>query len=125
MKMPATEGDIISELRAIIAGNCIKEAIMEDVGKGIMPGRAASMIVLNVNAAVIRTTLTCLGVRFIQVRPQVWQSTFGLGKRKDCATDTVWKNKLKAEAQRRFPNLEVTNETADALLILEYGGKQP
>ena len=33
---------------------------------------------------------------------------------------TEWKNKLKAEAQRRFPHLNVTLKTADALLILEY-----
>lgn len=32
-----------------------------------------------------------------------------------------WKNKLKAEAQRRYPTLASTLKTADALLILEYG----
>ena len=90
------------------------------LAKGIMPGRAAAMIVLNVNAAVIRTTLACFGVRVVQVRPQEWQKHFALGKRRDCASDTIWKNKLKAEAQRRFPNLTVTNATADALLLLDY-----
>lgn len=30
-----------------------------------------------------------------------------------------WKNKLKAEAERRFPGLKVTLKTCDALLILE------
>jgi hypothetical protein len=31
-----------------------------------------------------------------------------------------WKRKLKEEAQRLFPNMDVTLKTADALLILEY-----
>lgn len=30
-----------------------------------------------------------------------------------------WKNKLKDEAQRRFPNLKVTLKTCDALLLLD------
>jgi hypothetical protein len=32
---------------------------------------------------------------------------------------TEWKNKLKAEAQRRFPTVKVTLKNCDALLILE------
>lgn len=31
-----------------------------------------------------------------------------------------WKNKLKAEAQRRFPHLSATLASSDALLILDY-----
>ena len=54
------------------------------------------------------------------VRPQVWQRAFSLGTASRCASKSVWKNKLKAEAQRRFPDLLVTHSTADALLILEW-----
>lgn len=118
--MPETEGDVIAKLREIVAQG-ITTAIMEDVGKGVMPGRAHAMIVLNVNAAVIRTALACWNVRVIQVRPQEWQKHFGLGKRRACASDSEWKNKLKAEAQRRFPASDVTLKTADALLLLDYG----
>lgn len=121
--MPQTEGDVIEKLRTIVALG-IRTAIMEDVGKGIMPGRAKAMITLNVNAAVIRTALHCWGVRVVQVRPQEWQSHFGVGKRRDCASDTIWKNKLKAESQRRFPTCDVTLATADALLLLDYGRLQ-
>jgi len=35
-------------------------------------------------------------------------------------TDTEWKNRLKAIAQRLFPSEKVTNATADALLIATY-----
>lgn len=118
--MPKTEGDVISALRYIVSANRIEEAYIEDVGKGVMPGRAIAMISLNINATVIRTALACFGVRVVMVRPQDWQATYSLGKRRDCASDTIWKNKLKAEAQRRYPNLEVTNMTADALLILDF-----
>ena len=61
-----------------------------------------------------------LGYRIIMVRPQAWQKGLGLGNSKGMSK-TEWKNKLKAEAQRRFPKLSVTLSTSDALLILEYG----
>jgi hypothetical protein len=43
----------------------------------------------------------------------------GLGT-KGKSSKTEWKNKLKGEAQRLFPSEDVTLDTADALLILEY-----
>jgi hypothetical protein len=59
------------------------------------------------------------------VRPAKWQQHFGLGKRSGCASDTEWKNKLKQAAQRLYPDIKVTLDTADALLLLEYGRVQP
>lgn len=52
------------------------------------------------------------------VTPQKWQKTTG------CANDEKlekkeWKNKLKAHAQRLFPNVKVTLATSDALCILD------
>lgn len=46
-------------------------------------------------------------------------------KAKNGAIVRDWKNKLKAEAQRRFPGLTVTLKNADALLLLEYARIQP
>ena len=40
--MPQTEGDVIELLRSRAIGTA--EAYLEDVGKGIMPGRAKAMI---------------------------------------------------------------------------------
>ena len=59
-------------------------------------------------------------IRLVLVRPQVWQKGFGLGTASACAKKSEWKNKLKGEAQRRFPELRVTLGTADALLIGEW-----
>lgn len=121
--MPKTEGDIIDLLRTHSAGYDTK-AYIEEVGNGIIPGRAKAMITLNMNAAVCRTALACFGVSVIKVKPRTWQEPLGLGKRRDCATDTIWKNKLLAEAQRRFPTLSITKQTADALLILDWAMKR-
>ena len=85
-----------------------------------------------------------LGIRLIEIAPKKWQGELGLGKsnrirvpKKGEATNDeikaaksfnarekiAWKNKLKSEAQRRFPDLRVTLKTCDALLILEVARK--
>lgn len=60
------------------------------------------------------------GIRLVRVEPQVWQAKFHLGTRKAAGGYSQWKRKLKTEAARRFPDLDVTLDTADALLILEF-----
>lgn len=120
--MPNTEADIIQFLERFRG---FTMAVIEDVGSGIMPGRAVAMIKLNVNAAVIRTALYLYGVPTVKVRPQEWTKNLGLGTSKTCASATIWKNKLKAEAQRRFPSVpKITLATCDALLLLDYALKR-
>jgi hypothetical protein len=75
------------------------------------------------NFGFIKGAVQALGIRLVVVRPQVWQKGFGLGKASACASKSEWKNKLKAEAQRRFPQLNVTLKTADALLLLEWASQ--
>jgi hypothetical protein len=58
--------------------------------------------------------------KLVLVRPQEWQKFFSLGTAAACTGKREWKNKLKSEAQRRYPQLDVTLKTADALLILDY-----
>ena len=53
------------------------------------------------------------------VTPQKWQKALSLGT-KGGMPNTQWKNKLKAMAQRLYPDLKVTLNTCDALLILHY-----
>jgi len=59
------------------------------------------------------------GYRVIKVPPQSWQKTIGIGKKGDL-TSAQWKRKLRDEAQRRYPALKVTLDTADALLLLDH-----
>ena len=59
------------------------------------------------------------GYSVVLVRPQAWQATMGVGT-KGKQTTTEWKNKLKQEAQRRFPLNTVTLKTADAFCLLAH-----
>ncbi len=62
------------------------------------------------------------GFKVVLVTPQEWQKTMGVGTKKGGGhTTTEWKNKLKAEAQRRFPSVEkITLKTADAFCLLSH-----
>ena len=120
--MPDTDGDLIDLLHSKMAYGyhvCIIEEVGGYVGGKGQPGSA--MFTFGRNFGFLLGVLQTLGYKVILVRPQKWQKHFSLGKSKDCTSKNAWKNKLKAEAERRFPQLKVTKATADALLILEYG----
>ena len=123
--MPETQGDLLERLREIknaagLEGDelvCVLEEVSGFAGKA-QPGSA--MFRFGEHFGFIKGVVQALEIRLVLVRPQVWQKGFGLGTASACASKTEWKNKLKAEAQRRFPHLPVTLKTADALLLLEY-----
>ena len=96
---------------------CVLEEVNGFVGKA-QPGSA--MFKFGEGYGFLKGVVQALGIRLVLVRPQVWQKAFGLGTASRCASKSEWKNKLKAEAQRRFPELNVTLKTADALLILDW-----
>ncbi len=123
--MPETQGDLLERLREIknVAGLegdelvCVLEEVGGFAGKA-QPGSA--MFRFGEHFGFIKGVIQALGIRLVMARPQVWQKGFGLGTASACASKSEWKNKLKAEAQRRFPQLNVTLKTADALLMLDY-----
>ena len=123
--MPGTEGDRLELIRnlkrtADTEGAdclCVLEEVNGFVGKA-QPGSA--MFKFGEGYGFLKGVVQALGIRLVLVRPQVWQRVFGLGTASRCASKSEWKNKLKAEAQRRFPDLAVTLKTADALLILDW-----
>ena len=123
--MPDTEADVVELITSTkkacdIEGVKLRAAV-EKVGGFAGEGRPGSrMFKFGFGAGVIEGALRASGIRTIYTRPQEWQKFFSLGTSKSCASKTKWKNKLKAEAQRRFPNIKVTLSTADALLILDY-----
>ena len=119
-KMPATEGDVINFIRERRAEGCLV-AYVEEVGGfcGVkLPGSA--MFNFGRGFGLVIGALMMSGIRVELVKPQKWQKRFGLGTTKSSGGKSAWKNKLKAEAQRRFPTQSVTLATADALLILDY-----
>jgi len=120
-RMPATEGDCVDALRSAMASCCSygkpSTCYIEKVG-GFVKGKSApgsAMFHFGHGRGVLVGALMTLGFRVIEVTPQKWQGWLGIGK---VAGD---KHKLKAEAQRRFPEVEVTLVNADALLIFDYG----
>lgn len=120
-KMPATQGDIVNHIRDIWSSTDSCVCYLEQVGGFIgkkQPGSA--MFKFGEGFGFVKGVLATLGIKTIMVRPQEWQKHFSLGTCKSCPSKTIWKNKLKSEAQRRFPELDVTLATSDALLILEY-----
>jgi hypothetical protein len=120
--MPGTMGDTLTALRALVAASHQVVAFVEDIpkfaGRDIPGSRIAVMFQ---NFGMVLGILAALNVRTIMITPQKWQKFYGLGTKKAAGGQVPWKNKLKAEAQRRHPHSEVTLSTADAILILEYG----
>jgi hypothetical protein len=118
--MPETEGDVLDLLRTLRIGTA--EAKLEEVGGYVGKGQpGSSMFKFGRGFGFIVGSLMALGFRIEFLKPQKWQKFFGLGTSAQAGGKTPWKNKLKAEAQRRFPTLNVTLKTSDALLILDYG----
>jgi len=128
--MPSTSGDILDVLKNRLASDRLEGfdtlAVIELVG-GFAGGRGqpgSHMFKFGKGFGVLEGILMALGVRILQVRPQDWQKHFHLGTASACSKKNQWKNKLKAEAQRRFPECKVTLKTADALLILDWARNQ-
>ena len=123
--MPATLGDLVGTIREIKSASdqegvetiCLLEQVGGYAGMA-QPGSA--MFRFGEHFGFTKGVLQTLGIKLVMVRPQTWQKVFSLGTASQCGSKGKWKNKLKAEAQRRFPHLNVTLKTADALLILEY-----
>lgn len=126
--MPDTFGDTVDYLREVKElGGEKTTAYVEAVPSFCGPKLPGSVVfVMAENFGVIQGALMALNIPLVLVRPQEWQKGLGIGTKAGCvgATNnqkrTLWKRKLKGEAQRRFPTLKVTEKTADALLILEW-----
>lgn len=141
-KMPGSQPDVLNIIRAI-KERCLSQSItcyIEDPPKYIGQNvPSSSIFVMAENYGYIKGVLQALGIRTIQVTPQTWMKALNLGKKGIMRAPLIstleekkavqqhnaqakrdWKNKLKAEAQRRYPDLAATLATADALLILDF-----
>lgn len=123
---------------------CIYEKVGGFAGGKGSPG--SRMFNFGDGFGVVKGALIAFKIKCIERTPQQWQKPLSLGKREyakiaedfpqypkeaykaeekridrlNAVYKTEWKNKLKAEAQRLYPNIKVTLKTSDALLILEY-----
>lgn len=121
--MPDTEGDVLALLTNLRGNNQIERLVIEAQVGCVGPNTRVSgtaMFTFGRGYGFILGAAMALGYRVELVRPMKWQKALSLGTKKDAGGTTPWKNKLKAEAQRRFPMCDVTLKTADALLLLDY-----
>ena len=124
-KMPETDGDMVQLLTGLHAPGAGATLWVEEIPKFTGTNiPSSSMFVLARNFGVIEGIAMAMGMPVRRVKPAAWQKPLGLGTARACGSKAEWKNKLKAEAQRRFPMLSVTLATADALLILEHARKE-
>ena len=119
--MPATPRDLFEAILEAAENTAECVAVLERVGA--MPGNgAASMFTFGQNFGQIQMALAAVGVRTLEVLPNVWQKSLGLLSRKG-TSKTDHKNRLKAAAQKLFPGIKVTHTNQDALLLSEWGAK--
>jgi len=118
-RMPETDGDILTGLRNLYAVGH-REIRMELPAKAIFGAGHSSLAVLHRNVGFIQGCAMAIGFSLLLVQPKKWQKVIGIAKRPG-EEQRKWKNRLKEEAQRRFPNLHITLSTADAVLILAAG----
>ena len=113
-----TSGDIdeLVDLHFPLNTVIVLENVPPFVGR-IIPSSAAFK--LGKSCGWLEGYFTGKGFPVVLVRPQEWQKTMGVGT-KGTSTTSEWKNKLKAEAQRRFPLNTVTLKTADAFCLLAH-----
>jgi hypothetical protein len=76
-----------------------------------------ALLTLHRNVGFLQGVAMAEGFELHLLQPQKWMAKLSLKKRPQ-EEQRHWKNRLKEEAQRRFPSLKVTLANADALLIL-------
>jgi hypothetical protein len=121
-KLPETDGDFLYEMKDLWRSvNGSPTCIIE--GQTFCAGGKCSAPAIGKfgdSCGFVRGVCQALGFVILRPKPQEWQKVFHLGTRADAGSKTAWKNKLKGEAERRFPVIKVTLATADALLMLAW-----
>lgn len=123
--MPATETDAIDLFDQVITvlGDGRLVCYIEQISAGTKnPKMAPSIAKLNRGYGFLRGVLMTYRVPLIDVSSGVWQRRFRLLG--GGGGDVAKKNRHKAVAQQRFPDLKITHAVADAILICEYGRQE-
>lgn len=123
--LPETEGDILALLEMLASTPPSRRvAYLENLVKFTgSPMPSSAMATYASNWGVLKGMLMALKFQLVLVTPQVWQKALGLGTSKGLSK-TEWKNKLKSEGQRLYPDVKITLANADAALIFRYGELQ-
>lgn len=116
-----TAKDMLDVLAKYNGGDCM--CAMEKV-QGLPKMGGGAMFTFGKNFGYLEMSLLANGIPTYEVTPQKWQKYYQLGTKSQCSSKVEWKNKLKYKAQQLFPNIKVTLDVADALLIMYYQLKQ-
>lgn len=111
--MPSSPVELAQQLRQFSLSGVYVEDVPKFTGKNI-PGSMVAVLFQSVG--VVLGVCAALNLPVIMVKPKEWQKACGVGGR-DGLTHSKWKSKLRDIARMRFPEVKVTLETADALLI--------
>lgn len=115
-KMPDTEADIY-QLFDLLRDDRDCHAFVEHVHSMPQDG-VRSAFTFGCNYGALRMALTAAGIPWEPVPPSTWLREMKLKKQKG-ETETSWKNRHKAMAQRMWPSVTVTHAVADAMLLAE------
>ena len=114
-----SESEIVTVIRVAKEAGHV-EATMEKVGGFIgKPQTGSSMFTFGRNTGLIMGALLALQIPVNEVIPQKWQAFVGAGT-KGKRTPAQWKRHLRDIAKKLYPNMALTDKTADAVLILAY-----
>jgi len=118
-----TEREITRGLRKMIRGSTEAESLCVLIEKqGVRPltDRPKNIATLHHQFGILHGCLLTLEVGYEDISPHAWQKTFKLLMPKGTES-AAKKRKHKEKAQQFFPEVNVTLQTCDALLIAEYG----
>jgi len=119
--MPETDRDMWEVFENYVDGDVI--AVVEKVGGYVAGNPAPGSAMFNFGMNFGKLIMACVGNGLIlhEITPQKWQKGLGIPPRnKDKENGTKFKARLRQKAQRLYPKLKITNNTADALLIAHY-----
>jgi Holliday junction resolvasome RuvABC endonuclease subunit len=111
-----TEKDIVDILKMFKSSDV--KVVLEKVHS--MPGQGvSSSFTFGENFGFIKGIITALGVKYTLITPQSWMKYYGMKKDKDEAKSD-WKKRLRQRAEMLYPDVKITADTADSLLIANY-----
>lgn len=84
---------------------------------------AHTMFVFGRGVGVLVGCLIAAGIPFEEVAPVSWQKEYGI-RRHHGEKKTAFKGRLKAVAQKLFPDVHIINPTADAVLLAEFARRK-
>lgn len=113
--MPRERRDILTVIREAGATVAFGEYVASRPGQGVV-----SVATFMRDAGFIDGCLATLDIHFTAIHPAKWTGWYDVGKTKDFASKDKWKKHLQKYAQALFPECEITQDCADAVLIWNY-----